>query len=140
LKLTNLKSDTPWAVVYQNGDIYSVYATFADQQIVFYWDNRLNQQHLHPRHRQSKVLVPDTRIVELTYRGCLIEIQNLQVYFEWRPPTATRKKEVIYWGEALGDWTSDDDSDFHRNYKEVSYDGLNYNDHWNGPKYDPEYE
>ena len=90
----------PYALVYKNEDIYNIYTTFGDTQIIFYWDNKNQEQYKHPVVRTTKEKLTDCYVKLLTRFGVELMIYGEFVEFKF-DHTKKLKNEKVLWHGAM---------------------------------------
>jgi len=106
----------PYALVYQNAHIFSVYVTIDDTQIIFTWDERQQAQYKHPKLRVSKQTLPDCHIKLLSRYGCEMMFGDHKLEFKFDHNRKLLDTNILWHGpvyDPLGEW--DDPPELYRN-------------------------
>lgn len=130
-------SKIPYALVYKTNNVYTIYATFDDAQLIFYWNEHDQAQHKHPIIRDSKKILDQCSIKVLSRFGCQLDMWGHLVEFKF-DHSKKLKDEIILWHGPIidthGDWEYD--KDFVNNSPTSAgiyngyYDGC-YDNHYN---------
>ena len=91
----NNKSNIPYALVYKNGDVYSIYTTFDNTQIIFYWNEQDQAQHKHPIVRSTKQVLDQCHIKALSRFGCQLMLWGELVEFKFYHSKLLKDDKII---------------------------------------------
>jgi len=131
----NNKSNIPYALVYKNGDVYSIYTTFDNTQIIFYWNEQDQAQHKHPIVRSTKQVLDQCHIKALSRFGCQLMLWGELVEFKFDHSKLLKDDKIIWHGPIIdvnNEWG--DYPDYYRFYRDSptsdgAYNG-NVNNHY----------
>jgi hypothetical protein len=137
------ESNTPYALVYKNGDVYSIYTTFDDTQIIFYWNEQDQSQHKHPIVRSTKKVLDQCYIKVLSRFGCQIMLWGELVEFEFDHSRSLKDEKIVWHGPIIdvkNEWT--DHPDFYRDSptSDGVYDGSYNTNYSEAQEYDDNWD
>lgn len=132
-------NSSPYALVYKNKDIYTIYVSFGEEQIRFYWNEKNQAEHRAPTLRSNNQIVDGCCLLLFNTFSAKMEMYGKIIEFIWEKNVKSQDASILFRGPIVdhtGEWKEAFEAPDYQADSPTSqgiYNGI-YHDHYSAPQ------